>query len=312
MVMAILAYLLFTALNMYGVKAAAIFELAITIMAVMELLLFAGITLPHVSWQHLAADAFPNGWRGAWAAIPFAIWFFLALEGVANVAEEAHNPQRNILRGFGSALLTLVVLCVLTFVGSVGVGGWQKVVYPPGSAEPSDSPLPLALAQITGDSGALYHLLIGIGLLGLVASFHGIILAAGRASMELGRARLLPEALGRIHPRFHTPVVALLVNMGLGILALFTGKTGEIITMSCFGAITLFLFAALTQLRLRKAEPDMPRPFRVPLYPVFPLVCLVFAAIAMVAMITLYTKIFLLYAGLLLLGLLYFTLRNKP
>ena len=70
---------------------------------------------------------FPHGWSGVFAAIPFAIWFFLGIEGVANIAEEAINPKRTILLGFGSAIATLVVLCALTFIGSVGVGGWEAV-----------------------------------------------------------------------------------------------------------------------------------------------------------------------------------------
>src|SRR5882724_605490 len=124
---AIAAYLIFTGLNIYGVKAAAAFELIITILAVFELLLFAGITLPHFEVRHLQQNAFPQGWKGVWASIPFAIWFFLGLEGVANVAEETIRPQRNILWGFGSALLTLVVLCILVFLSSVGVGGWEAI-----------------------------------------------------------------------------------------------------------------------------------------------------------------------------------------
>ena len=103
---AIFSYVIFTALNIYGVKAAAIFELIITILAVGELLLFSGITLPHFELKNLQHNAFPNGWAGVFAATPFAIWFFLAIEGVANVAEEAINPQRTILIGFGSAILT--------------------------------------------------------------------------------------------------------------------------------------------------------------------------------------------------------------
>src|SRR5206468_8774500 len=62
-------------------------------------------------------------------SIPFAIWFFLAIEGVANVAEEAIDPQRTILVGFGSAILTLVILCMLTFGCSAGVAGWEAIVY---------------------------------------------------------------------------------------------------------------------------------------------------------------------------------------
>ena len=92
---AIFSYVVFTALNIYGVRAAAIFELVITMLAVGELLLFAGISLPHFELKNLQHNAFPNGWPGVFAAIPFAIWFFLAIEGVANVAEEAINPQKN-------------------------------------------------------------------------------------------------------------------------------------------------------------------------------------------------------------------------
>src|SRR5215211_7529778 len=88
---AIFVYLLFTALNIYGVKAAASFELIITILAVGELLLFAGITIPHFSAENFQKNALPKGWEGAFASLPFAIWFFLAIEGVANVAEETIN-----------------------------------------------------------------------------------------------------------------------------------------------------------------------------------------------------------------------------
>ena len=107
---AVFSYILFTGLNIYGVKAAALFELVITVFAVGELLLFAGITMPHVEMANLKQNALPNGWSGMFAAIPFAIWFFLGIEGVANVAEETIKPQKTILIGFGSAIATLVLL----------------------------------------------------------------------------------------------------------------------------------------------------------------------------------------------------------
>ena len=303
---AITAYILFTALNIVGIKAAATFELIITAFAVFELLLFSGITLPHFEWQNLTHNAFPHGWMGVWAAIPFAIWFFLGLEGVANVAEETVNPQRNVLLGFGSALVTLIILCVLVFVSSVGVGGWEKVVYPHPGGDASDSPLPLALSQITGNSGWLYHLLITIGLMGLVASFHGLILAASRASYEFGRTGCIPVVFGKIHPRFKTPVNALLLNMGIGIIALFTGKTGDIITIACFGAITLYIFAMITVLTLRKKEPGMHRPFKVPFYPAFPIIALTIALISMIAMITLNVKLAGIFFAILALAYIWF------
>lgn len=299
---AIFSYVVFTALNIYGVKAAAMFELVITILAVGELLLFAGVSLPHFELKNFQHNAFPNGWQGVFAAIPFAIWFFLAIEGVANVAEEAINPKRTILFGFGSAILTLVILCVLTFTSSIGVAGWEAIVYK-ADGTTSDSPLPLALGHIVGSNNLLYHLLIMIGLFGLVASFHGIILAAGRASFEFGRVKMAPSLLGKIHSRFQTPANALLVNMIIGIIALLTGKTAEIITISVFGALTLYIVSMIALLQLRKKEPQLERPFKAPMYPAFPLVALVIAVISFVAMTIYNLKLALIY--FLLIGICY-------
>src|SRR5690606_28715680 len=135
-----------------------------------------------------------------------------------------------------------------------------------------------------GENNVFYHLLITVGLFGLIASFHGIILVAGRSTFEFGRMRFAPAFLGKVNPTFRTPANALLINMGIGILALFTGKTGEIITMSVFGALTLYIISMIAFLRLRKKEPDLPRPFRVPLYPVAPWTALVIASASFVAM----------------------------
>ncbi|MCC5930070.1 MAG: ethanolamine permease [Cyclobacteriaceae bacterium] len=282
---AIVAYLLFTAINISGVRIAASFELFITIIAVAELLIFAGITLPEFDAAKFTQNPLPNGLMGAFAAIPFAIWFFLAIEGVANVAEETINPQKNILIGFGSALGTLIFLCILTFVSAVGVAGWEAIVFPADGAEASDSPLPLALEQIVGSGHIMYHLLITIGLFGLVASFHGIILAAGRATFEYARVGYAPPFIAEINKKFKTPANALLFNMVVGITALLTGKTGEIIIIAVFGALGLYILSMFSFFALRKKEPELARPFKVPAYPWFPAIALTIAIIAMVSMI---------------------------
>jgi ethanolamine permease len=268
----------------------------------LELLLFSGVSFTVFEFKNLTTNALPNGWGGAFAAIPFAIWFFLAIEGVANVAEEAKNPQRNILIGFGSAIFTLVILCILTFTSAVGVDGWEAIVYPPGSTEPSDSPLPLALAKIVGESNILYHTLITVGLFGLVASFHGIILAAGRSTLELGRERYISPFVGKVNAKTKTPINALIVNMGIGILALLTGKTGEIITIACFGALTLYIVSMIAFFALRKNHPDLERPFRVPLFPYFPAIALVIAVVAMIAMSIYNQKLMVIYLALVAFG----------
>lgn len=300
MAIAVTAYLIFTGLNIYGVKAAATFELLITIFAVGELLLFAGITLPHFDSANFTNNPLPNGWTGVFAAIPFAIWFFLGIEGVANVAEETLHPQRDITKGFGSAIITLVVLCLLTFTACVGVAGWEAVVYKNASGETSDSPLPLAMGKVVGDNSFLFHMLITVGLFGLVASFHGLILAAGRSTFEFGRVGFAPKFLGIVSKKFQTPGNALVLNMGIGIIALLTGRTAEIITISVFGALTLYILAMISLFVLRAKEPAMPRPFRVPFYPISPLLALSIATFSLIAMIYYNHVLALIYFGIII------------
>jgi ethanolamine permease len=283
LVIAITAYVIFTLLNIWGIHAAARFELVITMLAVAGLVVFAAITLTEFKVENLTRNALPHGWSGAFAAVPFAIWFFLGIEGVANVAEEAINPKRTILLGFGSSIVTLVILCLLTFCGAIGVAGWEAIIYLPDGTM-SDSPLPMAMSRITGSGSFVYYMLIGVGLFGLVASFNGLILAAGRSSFEFGRVGFAPRFIGRISLRFQTPQNALIVNMLVGILALLTGRTAEVITIAVFGALTLYAIAMLSMLALRKKEPGLPRPFVVPGYPVVPLIALVISIVAIISL----------------------------
>jgi ethanolamine permease len=277
-------YVIFTALNAYGVEQSAAFELLVTVLAVAGLLLFAALALPRFTWRAFTYDPVARGGGGAaWAALPYAIWFYLAIEGVANVAEETAHPQRDLPRGFGSAMATLVALTLLTLAAAVGVAGWPTVVYPPGSSLPSDSPLPLALIPVTGAAHPLYRAVVAVGVCGLLASFHGILLAAGRALFELGRMGYAPAALGRVLPRRRTPAAALVVNMVIGMIALLTGRTGQLITISVLGALIMYVLAMAALFALRRRQPDLPRPFHVPLYPWTPGIALALSLLCLLA-----------------------------
>ncbi len=310
LVFAIVAYFIFTAINIIGVKISATFELIITIIAVAELSLFASLTLPHFQLQNLQTNPFPHGIEGIFAAIPFAIWFFLGMEGIANVAEETIDPQKNITKAFMYSMATLGLLAAMTFCAAIGVGGWEKVVYD-SAGKVSDSPLPMALGQITGNSGLMYHMLVSVGLFGFVASFNGLLLAAGRVTYEFGKVGQFPRVLGEVHPKFNTPHWALVANMVLGIFALFTKRTGDIITLSVFGAITLYIFSCLAIIRLRKSEPDMPRPFRTPFYPVVPIIALTIASVALVAMSYFNIKLAIIYFAVITFAFVLYKLFNS-
>ena len=123
------AYLIFMTLNIVGVQIAATFELCVTLLAIFELLVFMGVVSPGFS----LANFTKGGWSGQdnfslasipgmFAAIPFAIWFFLAIEGVAMAAEEARDPKRSIPIAYITGILTLVVLAVGVMLLAGGAG----------------------------------------------------------------------------------------------------------------------------------------------------------------------------------------------
>ena len=245
----------------------------------LSLIVVCAVSLPHLQLDHLTRNAWPHGWQGAVAAIPFAIWCFLGIEAIANMAEETVDPQRTLSKAFISAFLTLAVLGILTFIGATGVDGWQAIVFKVDGSV-SDSPLPMALSKLMGPQHPLYQFLFAAGLLGLIASFHGLILASGRSTLEFGRMRHAPAFLAKLDPHRQTPANALKFNCAVGLLALASGRTADLILISVFGALTLYIISMISLLVLRAKEPSLPRPFLTPCYPFFPCIALVLSLFA--------------------------------
>ena len=106
-------------------------------------------------------------------------------------------------------------------------------------------------------------------------------------------------------------MVALVVNMLVGIVAILSGRTAEIITLSCFGAAALYVLAMLALFALRRREPELHRPFRPVLYPVFPAIALVLAVVSLVALTVYNLKIAQIFGGLLLLAVVYYLVRVR-
>ncbi|WJY15425.1 ethanolamine permease [Pectobacteriaceae bacterium CE90] len=287
------AYLIFMTLNILGVKLAAMFELLVTLLAVAELLVFMGVVAPGFSVSHFVA----NGWAGSdhfsmssvsgiFAAIPFAIWFFLAIEGAAMAAEEAKDPKRTIPKAYITGIITLVVLALGVMFLAGGVGDWRTL-------SNINDPLPQAMKIVVGEHSGWMHMLVWIGLFGLIASFHGIILGYSRQFFALARAGYLPTGLAKLS-RFQTPHRAIITGGIIGIAAIFSdgwinlqgmSLTAAMITMAVFGAIVMYIMSMLSLFRLRRSAPELERTFRAPGYPIVPAIALVLALVCLIAML---------------------------
>jgi ethanolamine permease len=202
-------------------------------------------------------------------ALPFAIWFYLAIEELPLAAEESHDPKRDMPKGITLGILTLIVTAFLTLFFNAGIE--------PGAAgvATSNEPLFLAFKAIFG-SGIGTKLLALIAVAGLVASFHTIIFAYGRNIYSLSRAGYFPHWLSVTHSTRKTPHVALIVGGLLGFIAAILIQYSKaifgnvpvgavLLNMAVFGAVISYALQCFSFILLRKKLPHIERPYRSPL-----------------------------------------------
>src|SRR6185436_8467378 len=114
-------------------------------------------------------------------------------------------------------------------------------------------------------------------------SFHGIMMGYSRQVFALARAGFLPEVMAKLHPRFRTPVWAIVVPGVVGAAAALTERADELIALAGMGAVVLYLTSMVSLFVLRKKAPGLERPFRAPAYPVFPAIALALSAVFLAA-----------------------------
>lgn len=270
-------FAIFIGINIVGVEATFKATMVTTIIALATLCVFWIGAIPNFSWD-LALNIEPEGgnsrflpfgWFGIAQALPFAIWFYLAIEQVPFAAEESRNPQRDMPKAIMWAMLALIVASLLTLTLNSGIG--------PGAAAvgESEEPLILAFEAIFGE-GIGSALLSLVALAGLVASFHAIIYAYSRNLYSLSRSGYFPKWLSVTHRDRQTPHRALLAGavVGFAIALLIEYTTtlfGEnvpvgkvLLNMAVLGAVITYFVQMVAFVVLRSRMPKSERPYVSP------------------------------------------------
>jgi len=261
------SYVLFVGIHLWGAGEALKTMFVITLLAVLAIGVFVVGMLPHFSVDNLfdisvnrsatgASSFLPEGYIGVWAALPFAMWLFLAVEGVPLAAEEAGDPARDMPRGIITAMGILLLFGALVLVLAPGGAGADLM-------KDHGAPLVGALQAVYGENSLLAEFVNWVGLAGLVASFFSIIYAYSRQVFALSRAGYLPRALS-VTSSHKVPVLALVVPGAIGFLLSLTGEGDLMLTMAVFGATISYALMTLSHIVLRHREPDLPRPYRTP------------------------------------------------
>jgi ethanolamine permease len=280
-------YVIFVALNMFGVEATFRFAVLICFASLIILAVFYVGAIGEFDFDRWAIGDqgwFPDGVPGIFYAFPFAIWFYLAIEELPLAAEESHDPKRDIPRATIYGLLTLIVTGFLVLFLNSGIR--------PGSEGIADSGEPLLDGLKTIFGGGTAASVLGlIAVTGLVASFHTIIYAYGRNIFSLSRAGYYPHTLSLTHGKRNTPYVALIGGAILGYALAWiireagSGSVGAaLLSMAVFGAVISYFMQGLAFILLRRNLPEIERPYRSPVGIWGAAVAAVIAVISLVAL----------------------------
>jgi APA family basic amino acid/polyamine antiporter len=263
---AIAATILISALNYIGIKKAGEFQLVFTLLKVVIILGIVGIGFSYSggNWSNFAGTfaVAKGGVAGFFAALVAALWAYDGWNDLNMVAGEVRQPERSIPIALIAGVASVGVLYVL-------VNAAVQFVLPSGAIAASPRPASDAIGLVLGPLGAG---IVSAGMaISMLVTLNGTTMSGARVPFAVARDGYFFSALAQVHPRFHTPSVAIVVQAILAvILLLLGGNFRQLFSLAIFAEWLFYMIAGTTVFALRRRQPDAPRPYKVWGYPLVP------------------------------------------
>lgn len=272
---AIGATVLVSWLNYIGVRKAGDFQFLFTLLKVAIILgiVAVGFSSHAGTWANFATEftGAKGGIVGFFAALVAALWAYDGWNDLNMVAGEIHHPQRNIPLSLIWGVATVGALYIL-------VNAAVQYVLPAAAVAASERPASDAVALVLGRAGAS---LVSAGMaVSMLVTLNGTIMSGARVPFAMARDGYFFKAIAEVHPRFHTPSVAIVVQAVLAIvLLLLGGNFRQFFSLAIFAEWLFYMIAGSTVFVFRIREPQAQRPYRVWGYPLVPAVFVAVSAV---------------------------------
>jgi amino acid transporter len=260
---AVILVIAFSIVNLRGTKETATAETIITIIVLAVLTVFIIGAWSFASGNPVTPQsASPIGALGIFAATAYLFELYLGAEAVAAAQAEVKNPGRTIPIAIILSAVVLITLYTSVVVVAVNIASPQVL-------SEQSSPIAFVAQQALGPAGAIL-ITVGLAIAGLAAT-NEAILAQSRVLYAMSRDGYLPKALCKVHKRFCTPHVAIIVGAIFTVIFAATGLVNFVVYAVNFGFIVGFSIVNMSVIKLRKIAPHLKRPFKAPLYPLTPI-----------------------------------------
>lgn len=266
---AIVLVLMCALLLVRGASESARINAIMVVVKVSVLLLFVGIALTAFNADHFEPFA-PKGFTGITVAAGVIFFTFIGLDTISTAGEEVKNPQKTMPRAIMAALAVVTVLYLAIAIAGIGAQPAEEFSDP----AQKNAGLSVILENITGST--VWPTILAAGAVISIFSITLVTLyGQTRILFAIGRDGLISKRFAQVNPRTMTPtfntwVVAAVVALLAGFV-----PSGYLWESTSIGTLSAFTIVAVGILVLRRREPDLHRPFRVPGYPVTPIITIV-------------------------------------
>jgi len=267
---------LLAALNIKGTEESSRLNLALAIGDLCTQIVLVGIGIVLVLSPDILVNNVHLGVAPTWGdfALGIAVGMiaYTGIETISNMSEEARDAERTIPRGVGLTVLAVVALYLLIPIVALSAmpvtpdaaGHYSTVL----GTKFADDPV-LGIVEHLGLGASLtdvlrYYVGVLAAVILIIATNAGLI-GVSRLTFSMGQHRQLPDRIRQVHPRFHTPYVAILAFSAIAALPMLPGETDFLATMYSFGAMLSFTIAHVAVVRLRRRYPDRERKWKPPL-----------------------------------------------
>lgn len=244
---ATLFVVVFCAINFFHISLKIKFVIILTILAVLELNIFSFSIVKEFSFENFMAGSHENlNIHNILLALPYAIWMFLAIEGLALFTKyvDYDDFRGKVSSGYSYSIITLFMLCSTVLILAGGSIIWSEEVW--GFITSNSHPMPAILATVLGQEHIVVKVFTFLGLFGLVASLQGVVSAAILQFENI----ILEYSFDSFIKRILSTLVVLIV----GLVSIWSSSTGMLIEFSVFAAVSLYFGIGLSLYKLRKQD----------------------------------------------------------
>ena len=244
--------LLLTAINVIGVRDAALTSNILAVGKLLPLLIFIVVGLFFVQPQNLTSAPRP-GIAAVSLSVLLLMQAFAGFDSIAIAAGEIREPQRTV----PFALFTTITVVVLLYVSVqfVCIGTL------PGLAT-STRPLADAASRFLGTPGG--YLITAGAIVSITGNLNGQLLVTPRTLFAMAEQRQLPRLLGAVHPRFHTPYISIFIAAAVILGFALSGTFIQLVTISVLARLAVYVATCTSLIVLRRRDDLQPPLLKVP------------------------------------------------